>query len=195
VSELALRCVELDAASVDAVTELFVHEGSTCYCRYHHFNGDKNAWLARLFHEPELNAREFRETAGSSELQGMVALADDGSALGWMKVTDHRALTKHYQQRLYRDLPCFGGPRDGIFTVGCFLIDERFRRRGVARALLRAGVDAVRAAGGRAIEAFPRGTPDVSAAELWTGPVALFTSEGFDVVHDFAPYPVLRRTL
>src|SRR5688572_32953590 len=87
-------------------------------------------------------------------------------------VIEHRALGKLYGQKLYRGLPCFDGPREGVFTVGCFLVDERFRRRGLARALLRAGVEQVRAEGGSAIEAFPRGAIDVSEAELQIGRAA-----------------------
>jgi GNAT superfamily N-acetyltransferase len=112
-----------------------------------------------------------------------------------MKLTDQASVRKIYDQRLYRGLPCFGGPREGVYTVGCFLVDERFRRQGIARALLRAGLEAVRAQGAQAVEAFPRAAEGVSEAELWTGPARLFLSEGFEVVNDFSPYPVLRRTL
>jgi len=190
-----VRCVRLDESSAGAALALFARESNTCYCRYHHFDGDKNAWLARMFHEPEQNEREFLAMAKSDWLMGMVALGDDGSALGWMKICEHRALRKLYDQRLYRGLPCFNGPREGVFTIGCFLVDERLRRRGVARALLRAGLAQVRAEGGRAVEAFPRGAEGVPAAELWTGPARLFLTEGFRVVNDFHPYPVLRLEL
>jgi GNAT superfamily N-acetyltransferase len=195
VTSLAVRCVRLDRNSAEAAAGLFERAANACYCRYHHFEGDKNAWLARLFHQPEQNARDFFEMAGAASLHGMVALSDDGAALGWMKVTEHGSLKKLYDQKLYRGLPCFDGARIGVFTVGCFLIDERFRRRGLARALLRAGVEQVRAEGGSAIEAFPRGALEVSEAELLMGPVRLFLSEGFEVVNDFHPYPVLRKTL
>jgi ribosomal protein S18 acetylase RimI-like enzyme len=194
-SSLSLRCVRLDPSSAAAAAALFAREANTCYCRYQHFEGDKNAWLARLFHEPAENEREFLAMAESPRLTGMVALADDGSAVGWMKIMEQQGLRKLYDQKLYRGLPCFGGPRDGVFTVGCFFIDERFRRRGAARALLRAGLAQVRAEGARAVEAFPRGVEGVPDAELWTGPLRLFLSEGFEVVNDFHPYPVLRLNL
>jgi ribosomal protein S18 acetylase RimI-like enzyme len=195
VSALGLRCVRLDESSAAAAAALFVREANACYCRYHHFDGDKNAWLARLFHEPEQNEREFLAGAASKRLSGMVALTDDGTALGWLKISEHQALRKLYDQKLYRGLPCFGGAREGVFAVGCFLVDEGFRRRGIARTLLRAALAQVRAEGGRAVEAFPRGAEGVPEAELWTGPARLFLSEGFEVVNDFHPYPVLRKTL
>ncbi|HVJ20501.1 MAG TPA: GNAT family N-acetyltransferase [Polyangiaceae bacterium] len=194
-SDLALRCVRLDESSAAAAAALFERESNPCYCRYQHFDGDKNAWLARLFHEPHENEREFLAMASDTRLSGVVALAEDGSALGWMKIMEHHALRKLYDHRLYRGLPCFGGPREGVFTVGCFFVGERFRRRGVARALLREGLAQVRAEGGSAVEAFPRGAESVPDSELLTGPVALFLREGFEVVNDFHPYPVLRLKL
>jgi hypothetical protein len=45
------------------------------------------------------------------------------------------------------------------------------------------------------VEAFPRSDLDVPAAALMMGPLALFVRAGFEVVHDFGPYPVLRLEL
>lgn len=194
-SALVARCVRLDQDSADAALELLERESLGCYCRFHHFRGDKNAWHARVFHEPQENAREFRAMSLEPGLHGMVALGADGGALGWMKIAPQRALSKIYEQRLYRGLPCFDGPREGVFTIGCFLVDERFRRRGVGRALLKSALEQARAEGARFVEAFPRGVQGVPDAELWTGPLAMFLTEGFEVVHDFPPYPVLRLAL
>ena len=96
---------------------------------------------------------------------------------------------------MYRALLCFNGERSGVLAVGCLLVDEAFRRQGVARALISASVEHARSRGARAIEAFPRGQADVSAAELWTGPLSAFIAAGFRVVNDFRPYPVLRHDL
>jgi hypothetical protein len=49
--------------------------------------------------------------------------------------------------------------------------------------------------GAHAVEVFPRRAEGVGAEELWTGPFALLAKEGFEVVHDQAQYPVLRRDL
>ena len=53
----------------------------------------------------------------------------------------------------------------------------------------------VRHRGGTAIEAFPRRSEGLPVEQAFTGPFELFIAEGFTVVHDFAPYPVLRLTL
>ena len=82
-----------------------------------------------------------------------------------------------------------------MYTIGCFLVDEAFRRHGVARALVQGGIRAARAWGATAIESFPRRSPTATAPELWTGPPDAFLDAGFAVVSEFEPYPVLRLTL
>jgi ribosomal protein S18 acetylase RimI-like enzyme len=75
------------------------------------------------------------------------------------------------------------------------LVDSAGRRRGVASALLRQGIELARARGAGAVEAFPRRAHGVVDEQLWTGPLALFEREGFVVVSEQAQYPVLRLDL
>ena len=194
-STLAVRCEALDASAADALGALFDRVGSTCFCRYFHFEGDKNAWLGRLFHEPEQNRAELAEHARAPGLHGVVARIDDGRVAGWMKLEPALALPKLYEQRTYKNLPIFGGDRAHVWTVGCFLVEPELRRRGIARALLARGIELARAAGARSLEAFPRRAEGVADEQLFTGPLALFAAEGFTVVHEQTQYPVLRRDL
>lgn len=177
----------------DALLSLFERTGVACHCQYWHFAGDKNAWLERLFHAPEQNRAAFVERLAGfpAELKGVVAL-DGGRAVGWLKLCPTERVQKLYEQRLYKGLPCFGGPRDGVLTVGCLLVDEERRRQGIARALVRCAVELAERQGASAIEAFPRCSDQAGPAELWTGPASLFLELGFKTVNDFAPYPVLR---
>lgn len=174
-----------------ALLELFARTGTACHCQYWHFTGDKNAWLDRLFHAPAENRAAFGADLEQGGQRGMVALAE-GRAVGWLKLTPASAVPKLYAQRLYKGLPCFAGPREGVLTIGCLLVDESVRRRGVARALVKGAVDVAKRTGARAIEAFPRRSEQAGPAELWTGPPQVFLEAGFQVVNDFAPYPVLR---
>jgi GNAT superfamily N-acetyltransferase len=188
-------CLPLGPPHVHALSRLFERAGSGCYCEWWHFEGDKNAWLDRLAHAPETNRARLVERAQSPELQGVVALSRAGEAIGWMKLTFAGAVTKIYTQRPFRGLPCFAKDRERTATVGCFLVDPTWRRRGVGRALLGTGIELARAAGAVGIEAFPRRAEGVRDEELWTGPYGLFVEYGFEVVHDLAQYPVVRRML
>jgi GNAT superfamily N-acetyltransferase len=133
--------------------------------------------------------------SGSQEMRGMVALTPSSELVGWLKLAPAEILGKLYGQRLYKGLPCFQAERAGTWTVGCLLVREDFRRHGVAKALLAGAVSAAPRWGARALEAFPRSDSDVADAALMLGPVNLFLEAGFEVVHDFFPYPVLRRAL
>jgi GNAT superfamily N-acetyltransferase len=190
-----IRCAPLGKEHGAALAALFERAESRCYCRYFHFDGDKNAWQARLAFEPERNRDALLERAAASPAGGVVAIRENGDVVGWMKLEASSELPKLYGQRVYRALPCFTGDRSRVWTLGCFLVDPAFRRRGVARALVRAGVSLARAQGAQAIEAFPRRAEGIGAEELWTGPFAVLAEEGFEIVHEQTQYPVLRRVL
>jgi GNAT superfamily N-acetyltransferase len=192
----AMRAERAGPEHTRGLSELFAQSGCACHCRYWHFQGDKNAWLDRSAHHAPDSRAEMAGAlrAGSEAMRGVVA-STDSRVIGWMKLCAAEAVPKLYDQRIYRGLPCFGGDRSGVLAVGCFLIDPDFRRRHVAQTLLERGIDLARADGARAIEAFPRRAEGVSDGELWMGPIELFVRAGFEEVHDFRPYPVLRLTL
>jgi len=189
------ECRALSQAIAPALADLFVRAESGCFCEWWHFEGDKNAWLARLAHEPETNRARLLERSRAQGLHGVVAVSKSGDAVGWMKLTFATFVPKLYAQRPYRGLPCLREQRERTATVGCFLVDPAFRRRGVARAMLETGLELARDAGAAAVEAFPRRAEGLRDEELWTGPPALFARYGFEVVHELAQYPVLRRML
>ncbi len=191
--------LEVEAAAArhaEGLAALFEHNDSPCFCRWWHFEGDKNGWEDRCANAPHESRRELtdRLAQGSDEARGLVALGD-GRVVGWMKLAPAGSMQKLYAQRLYRGLPCFEGDRSGVYTIGCFLVDESWRRRGVARALVDAAIALAPGWGARAIEAFPRRGDALSPQEMWTGPVATLTDAGFREVFEFKPYPVLRLDL
>jgi GNAT superfamily N-acetyltransferase len=179
-----------------ALSLFFERNHTQCRCQWWHFEGDKNAWLERCAHAPELNQQAFDAqlaAAGSLPL-GVIARTSD-SVIGWMKLARVETIKKLYDQRLYRGLACFDTDRTDVATVACFLVDEEYRRQGVARKLLAKGIDIARTAGIRALEAFPRRTDSDIPAHLWLGPLDIFEASGFQIINDFRPYPVLRLDL
>lgn len=192
--ELEIRAAE--PGDADGLSALFASNGFGCFCRYWHFEGTAREWLARCAQRPEENRDEMRAAlaTGSPEMRGMVALRG-GEVLGWLKLAPASALSKLYSQRLYKDLPCFSGDRSGILCIACLLVREDQRHHGIARALLAGALAQAPAWGASAIEAFPRSDPDLADVSLMLGPTQLFLDAGFELVHDFYPYPVLRRQL
>lgn len=184
------------AQHASGLKQLFASNGYGCYCRLWHFDGTAREWLARCSQRPEENAAECEQalTAGSPEMMGMVASRGD-EIVGWLKLAPAHVAGKLYGQRLYKDLPCFGGDRQGTYCVGCLLVREDQRHQGVARALLAGAIEQARRWGARALEALPRSDRDAADVSLMMGPTQLFLAAGFQIVHDFEPYPVLRLVL
>ncbi|HTM44614.1 MAG TPA: GNAT family N-acetyltransferase [Polyangiaceae bacterium] len=174
---------------------LFKETHSGCYCQFWHFSGDKNDWQLRCA-EGEGNCAQMRSSleTDSAHMHGFVALSGD-RAVGWLKLSAATEIDKLYEQRLYRGLPCFTGDRAGIYTIGCMLVASDVRRQGVARGLLQAAITWAQMNGARAIEAFPRRVDQPHDSDLWLGPLGLFEEFGFQMVHAFEPYPVLRLRL
>jgi GNAT superfamily N-acetyltransferase len=176
------------------LSRLFAASGSGCHCRYWHFDGTAREWLARCAHRPEENQQEMAAALGSGaeQMRGMVAETATGDVVGWLKLAPAGILGKLYGQRLYKGLGCLERDPAGTFTVACLLVREDVRRQGVARALLGGAIAAAPHFGAHALEAFPRSDTDCADAALLMGPLKLFLEAGFEVIHDFAPYPVVR---
>lgn len=193
-------CERAGAQHAEQLLALFEASGNGCYCNYWYFTGDKNAWLERCYIKPEENRAALVARLSQPELCGVVASSRaDGVLCGWMNLSRVGSVPKLFDQRVYRNLPCFQGePRENVFAVACCYVAEAERGRGVAHELLRAAISAVRDAGGSALEAFPRATPEAEklrADEVWQGPEPVFLAAGFKPVSDFRPYPVLRLHL
>jgi GNAT superfamily N-acetyltransferase len=198
VSAAAYAVAPAGPEHAEALAALFRASGSPCHCRFWHFEGTNNDWLARCAHEPETNRAELDDALrrGSDEARGVVALSETGELVGWLKVAPATAMKKAYDRRLYRGLPCFAGDRSGVFLLGCTLIHPAHRRHGLTTLLVQGAIQHAPAWGARVLEALPRRPREpVSDDELWTGPLGAFTRNGFLEVNDFEPYPVLRREL
>jgi GNAT superfamily N-acetyltransferase len=177
-----------------ALTALFERNAVSCNCQWWHFQGDKNDWLERCALQPALNREAFLQALATPGPHGVVATLES-EAVGWLKLTRAGAVTKLYEQRFYRGLPCFNNDRSRILTIGCLLVDEPWRKQGVAQALLARAIQVAAELEFGALEAFPRAGVALGDAEAWTGPLQMFLNAGFVVVEPHTAYPVLRRTL
>jgi GNAT superfamily N-acetyltransferase len=176
-------------------SELFEACSSSCFCRYWHFEGKKNDWLARAAHGADTNREEQLDAVRRRDPESRGLLAVEGQkALGWMKLAPRSGVGKLTQLPVYRNLPL--GEANGVYVIACLLVRPEHRRRGVARSLVVAAEEHVRAWGGRAIEAYPRhDEAPLHDEELWMGPEALFRESGYAFALGALPYPVYRKEL
>jgi GNAT superfamily N-acetyltransferase len=85
------------------------------------------------------------------------------------------------------------------WRIGCIFTGKGHRGSGVARAAVSAALDAVRAAGGGVVEAYPEqveGRPPQRGAYFHTGPETLFEEFGFTRDRQIAKWRwVMRLTM
>jgi GNAT superfamily N-acetyltransferase len=210
-------------AAVDAlaIATFFEQACVACNCRFLHFQGDKNAWLARLAFEPEQNRLEFETAlrahgAVRDEARGVIAShsLECGSTpiVGWLKIAPAPAMLKLQRLSVYRptSLATLAG-EPGTWMIGCMLILEAHRGRGLATLLTETAIAYAKAEGAKQILALPRETPratplaepsETSPSDssrvrmhdefLAQGPESTYRAAGFVQVAGEFPHPVLR---
>jgi GNAT superfamily N-acetyltransferase len=190
-----MNITAFDPGAAAAYSELFGACGSACFCRWWHFQGTANDWLARCIQEPERNRNEQLALNRDEHPEAQGLLAFEGPrAIGWMKLAPRTTLRKLLRQGAYRGL--YLGPDDAIWSIGCLLVHPEYRKNGVARAMVSASGDFVRRWGGQAVEAYPRHSGDWTYDEhAWMGTEKLFASSGFTRIAGGPAYPVMRKSV
>jgi len=147
------------------------------------------------------SATAYTDTAVSpSTTYGYRLVAYDGAeAVGWISIgprDDYERLAHSTVLMPIDDKP--------VWSIVCFVVGRRARGRGVARALLDAGVDYARDHGARMLEAYPVDVPDgerIPSANVFRGTLTMFERAGFKVVARRQgpgaerPRPIVRRAI
>jgi len=140
------------------------------------------------------SADENRESLHDVVLRGpppgLLALDEEGVAVGWCQVTPRSevpAIGRQWRLRPVDDLP--------VWAITCFYVRKGRRRAGVMRVLVDAAVDLARDAGAPAVEAYPLDASRSPSATS-TGYVTTFAAAGFSEVARRSPErPVMRLVL
>ena len=123
--------------------------------------------------------RRFKKLVTAGKAHGVLAYVD-GAPVGWCsfdKRTDYLALDRA------PSLACDDAEK--VWSLPCFFIKAGFRGKGVARALLKAALAAMKKRGATIAEAYPvkpASNGKIPAAFAYTGVPALFEPEGFELV-------------
>jgi GNAT superfamily N-acetyltransferase len=162
-----------------------------CWCMYNHYSGPVprragESSVART----ERRRREKRELVERGCAHGILVYAD-GEPVGWCQYGLRQELPRIDNSPRYRNFV----PQEStkVWRITCFVVDRRYRRRGVARAALRAALAAIRCKGGGLVEAFP--TKEWGAYTEYRGTVSMFEKEGFRAVASLGTNNVLMRRM
>lgn len=153
---------------------------SSCYCQFLYVDHNRVDWKARTAEE---NRAQACERISGGRMQGYLAYRD-GRVVGWCNAAPREMLDS------FADEPDPDAARLGQVT--CFVIAKAHRRTGVARALLEAACEGLRAQGLAIAEAMPRAEAGTDAQEHF-GPRRLFESAGFAPVRTTDDGLVLMR--
>jgi ribosomal protein S18 acetylase RimI-like enzyme len=137
------------------------------------------------------NRAALKALVASGKTPGLIAYEGD-VPVGWCAVgprEDYAVLQRSPVMKPVDDKP--------VWSVVCFVVPSEYRRRGVARFMLRAAIAYAREQGATLIEAYPvekRGTS--SDDTLWFGTKSMYDRAGFKEVARRKPArPIVRRKL
>jgi GNAT superfamily N-acetyltransferase len=167
----------LTSATWPALTRLFEEGGDPawCWCQFWRtsgFSGSRTEQVAA-------NKARLQSQADRSLAPGLVALTDEGAAVGWVGVGPRRDFERLERSRVrprLDDVP--------VWSIVCFAVSKRARRQGVGGALLDGAIAFAREHGAPALEAYPvdTSTGKPTGPTLYSGTLSTFLRAGFRVV-------------
>lgn len=139
---------------------------SYCYCHFPHAPHDTCKWQDI---PKEENRKAVIDLINSGKKQGLLAY-DNNQPIGWCNAGPRVNMTV---------TPDYEEPKaDKIGSTTCFIIAKEYRRKGVARLLLKTALEVFKTQGFKYAEGYPLENMQGEANNHW-GPKELYLSEGF----------------
>jgi len=178
---IATRWADVEAVFADC------GDARKCWCAFWYLpNRDfKAGW-------GEGNREWFERLVKSGAEPGILAYSDKEPA-AWLLIAPREKLDRLRRSRTFA--PIDTAP---AWAMNCFVVRKKFRRRGLMRALIRAGIGFVRERGGRVIEAYPfqSNRKAIPGYDLFVGSAAAFQANGFvEVARPLPTRPIMRLQL
>lgn len=155
----------------------------SCYCMEPIFPGTDDEWAQRTAAE---NRRDVSEGIAGGQLTALLAY-EDGRPVGWCHYGPTTRLAG-----VMRRFGLEGAEHEGVGSIGCFVVAAPYRGHGVAKRLLDAALERLRAAGCRAVEAYPA-RDRKSPQSNFRGPLPMYLAAGFEPYLDKPDKPLIVR--
>lgn len=165
-----------------------------CWCMHNHRPGPSPA--SKRLHSgikrTVRNRQQKRELVENGCSHGILVYAK-GEPVGWCQYGPREELPRIDNNPRYRKLAPEGAV-NRLWRITCFVVDKKYRKRGVASVALKASLAAIRNKGGGIVEAYP--IIRWGAYGEYRGTVSMFQREGFEIVAPFGESNVvMRRTV
>lgn len=165
--------------------ELFGLNGACggCWCMYWKLRGrayeEAKGYSARQMHKAFVDA---------GTVTGLLAYLH-GEVVGWIAVEPRSAYEKLAHSRTLKQVD-----DQEVWSVTCFYVAKKFRKKGIAIGLLKAAVEHVRSQGGKIVEGYPIDTQKNEPAPfIFTGTASVFRQAGFkEVARNSPTRPIYR---
>jgi GNAT superfamily N-acetyltransferase len=176
----ALAIEPLTPERLGDLASLFEQGGDPkwCWCAYFRVRSTDFSKASKARHRSVME-RAVAENARNGRAPGLVAY-DGAEAVGWISIGPREDYERLAHSRVLA--PIDDTP---VWSIVCFVVGRRARRRGVARALLQAGIAYARKHRARELEAYPVEVPPggrIPSADVYRGTLSMFEAAGFMVV-------------
>lgn len=165
--------------------ELFGPNGACggCWCMFWKLRG--RAFEEAKGHETR---QMHKSQIDSGIVTGLLAYLD-GEVVGWVAVEPRSAYEKLAYSRALKPVD-----DQSVWSVTCFFVAKKYRRKGITVELLKAAVAHVQRQGGRIVEGYPVDTrKDMPAPFIYTGTASAFQNAGFrEVARNTPTRPIFR---
>jgi ribosomal protein S18 acetylase RimI-like enzyme len=153
-----------------------------CYCYSFHFTGNSEEWTR------DKNRSCISTMIDKGSMKGYLVYSN-GLPVGWCNVNN-----RLNYQLLNETYKLLDPAHARICSIVCFLVHPEYRRQGMLQQVLDRIIIDYSALRYEFIEAYPR-SGDLSAENLYRGPLDLFTRNGFELIKEFADYILVRLKL
>ena len=130
------------------------------------------------------NRRDKKALVEAGHSHGILVYADN-EPIGWCQYGPREELPRIDENRHYTGLDLDDSTK--LWRITCFVVDKRYRRRGVATVALKAALNAIRKKGGGAVEAYPitQWRIGTFGNQSTNGTATMFEKVGFKTVAPF----------
>lgn len=183
-----LRIVRLTPSRMDDMaTVLRGTWGAACWCMFPRLTAETRNALPPGKGPSDRSRAAMTALARRRRAPGLLAYIGDDVA-GWIAVAPRPELAKVDASKTTPRVDDVA-----VWVIPCITVRRRYRRRGVAQALIGAAVEHARAHGAPAVEAYPhKGDPSLHDDFAFIGTEALFRRAGFRKLRDVLD-PLPRR--
>ena len=186
-TQLNLKFLPLTPARWKDFEKLFGTNGANggCWCMW---------WrLKRSQYEKQKgagNKKAIKTIINSGTIPGILAY-DKAVPVGWCAIEPRESYSLLENSRVLKRID-----EEKVWSVVCFFIDRKYRRKGLTERLLEEALKYAKKNKAKIVEGYPIDSEKTPASFAWTGYLSAFKTVGFKEVHRGSPTrPIMRYYL